>query len=108
MNENTKALSTALDAVRAKLIAMPRTSPGFGEMRMLYLELTNALIAAGDKADAELARQIESASKAVSEEWASNQDKIEPWLDVLRPVVDSVSVILRLGKLANPLMAFLP
>lgn len=108
MNDNVKALSISLDALRAKLIDMPRTSPGFGEMRMLSLELTNALIVAGDKAEIELAKEIETASKAISDEWTSNKDKIQPWLDVLRPVVTAVGAILQVGKLANPLLAFLP
>ncbi|MCF8176619.1 MAG: hypothetical protein K9K30_15380 [Burkholderiaceae bacterium] len=108
MNTNVKALSTALDALRAKLISTPRTSPGFGEMRMLYLELTSALIVAGDKAEAELAKEIETVSKAISDEWTSNQDKIQPWLAVLHPIVTTVGVILKVGKLSNPLLALLP
>ena len=108
MNAEVKALSTALDALRTKLIATPRTSPGFGEMRMLNLELTSALIVAGDKADAELAKEIETVSKGISDEWTSNNDKIQPWLDVLRPVVTAVGVILQVGGLSNPLLALLP
>lgn len=108
MNTEVKALSIALDALRAQLIALPRTTLGFEEMRMLYLDLTNALIVAGDKADAELAKEVETVSKAISDEWTSNKDSIQPWLDILRPVVSAVGIILQIGKLSNPLLALLP
>ena len=108
MSPEVHALSTALDELRARLIDTPRTSAGFGEMRMLYLELTNALIVAGDKHDLELAKQVETASNAISDEWTSNKDKIQPWLDVLLPVIAAVGAVLQIGKLSNPLLAILP
>lgn len=108
MNQDVKALSSALDALRAKLIVTPRTEAGFGEMRLLYLDLTDALIVAGDKSDAELAAEIESVSKSVTEEWNSNKDKFGPWLNFLKPVVSAVGTILGGAGLGNPLKLLLP
>ncbi|MFC0350406.1 hypothetical protein [Undibacterium danionis] len=107
MNDEVKALSLALDTLRAKLIATPRTADGFGEMRGLYLDLTNALIVAGDKADSELAAEISKSAKSIAEEWSSNTGKIKPWLDVLKPVVSAVGVVLKVASLSNPLLALL-
>lgn len=108
MNQEVAALSKALDAVRDKLIATARTSPGFGEMRALYRELTDALVVAGDKAEAVLRKEIEEASKRITEEWESNKENLSAWLDVLKPVVAAVDVVLRSGSLTNPLLALLP
>jgi len=108
MNQEVAGLSKALDVVRDKLIATARTAPGFGEMRALYRELTAALIDAGDKADAELRKEIAIVSKGIAEEWESNKDKLSPWLDVLKPVVTAVGAILSAGRLTNPLLALLP
>ncbi|MBF5040427.1 hypothetical protein INP77_13080 [Methylophilus sp. 13] len=107
MNEEVKSLSMALNVLREKLIATPRTAPGFGEMRLLYHDLTNALIVAGDKSDAELAKEIELVSTAVTEEWATSKDKIQPWIDVLEPVISAVGAILSISNLGNPLLALL-
>jgi hypothetical protein len=107
MNPEVTAMSAALDMLRAKLIATPRTTAGFGEMRALYMALTNALIIAGDKADAELAAEIEKVTKDVSEEWASNKDQFGPWLTVLQPIVSTVGALLSASKLGNPLALLL-
>ena len=108
MNANVKAVADTLDALRAKLIATPRTAEGFGEMRSLYLELTDALITAGEKADAELALEIEKAAKSVAEEWASNKAKFDPWLNILKPIVGTVGAFLGTAGLGNPLLLLLP
>lgn len=97
-------LAAALEAVRGKLVSMPITAPGFGEMRALHWELTDALIKAGDKELAVLAGEIEKASKAVADEWSSNKDLLGPWLDVLGPVVTAVGKVV---KGTNPLLALL-
>lgn len=107
MNEKILALSTALDMLREKLIATPRTSKGFGEMRAIYRDLTLALIDAGDKIDAELAREIEQISKGIEDEWESNKAQLAPWLDVLKPVVAAVGTILKAGALSNPLLSLI-
>lgn len=107
MDANVKAIADALDALRAKLIATPRTAEGFGEMRSLYLELTDSLITAGEKADAELAAEVEKAAKSVAEEWASNKEKFDPWLSFLKPVVGAVGTLLSTAGLGNPLAILL-
>jgi len=108
MNEEVKALLNSLAKLRKELMSTPRTDPGFGEMRVLYRELTFALIDAGDRADNEIAKAIESVSKNVADEWASNKDRFDLWRDVLVLVVNAVGALLKKYKLANPLTALLP
>ena len=93
MNEEVAALARALDTTREKLMATPRTAPGFGEMRAIYRELTRALIDAGDKADAELREEIELVSKRIAEDWESSKNALGPWIDVLKPVVGAVGAV---------------
>ena len=107
MNDEIRALSIALDKLRERLMNTPRSSPGFGEMRILYRELTLALIDAADKADSELAKEINEASRKVSEEWESNKDKFAEWHSVLKPVVNAVGLILGGASLSNPLLLLL-
>lgn len=107
MNAHVQTIVSALDALRTKLIATPRTEEGFGEMRALYLELTDALIVAGEKADVELAAEVQKAAKSVADEWATNKDKFGPWLNILKPVVSAVGALLGAGGLTNPLALFL-
>jgi hypothetical protein len=108
MNANVKAIADALDALRAKLIATPRTTEGFGEMRSLYLELTESLITAGEKRDEDLAAEVASAAKSVAEEWASNKEKFDPWQSLLKPIVGTVGAFLGAAGLGNPLALLLP
>lgn len=107
MNDEIRALSIALDKLREKLMSTPKSSPGFGEMRILYKELTLSLIDVADKADAELVKAINETSRKVSEEWESNKDKFAGWQNVLKPVVESVGLILGGAKLSNPLALLL-
>lgn len=108
MNQNVAALSKALDVLRDKLVSTKSTSPGFREMRKLYRELTLALIDAGDQADAEIAKEIEAISNNIKEELETSKDKLQPWFDVLKPVVTAVGVVVKIGSLGNPLLALLP
>ena len=110
MNQDVRKLSDALDAVRAKLIRMPQDSNGFGEVRAIYRDLTEALIVAGDKSDAELASEMARVSAQLASEWASNKAMMSGWLDVLQPVVDAVSTLILSGGvtgLANGLKKFI-
>jgi hypothetical protein len=107
MSPEVKQLSDTLDVLRAKLISMPRTSDGFGEMRALYNELTSALIDVGDKADQVIAEEVAKVSKEVVDEWQSNKDKLGGWMDVLRPIVGAVGAVTKIASLGNPLTLLL-
>ncbi len=107
MNEEVKVLSKVLGALRVKLETTPRTDPGFGEMRLMYRLLTDALIDAGDRSDREIADRIAMVAEDIAEEWASNKDKLAKWSGILNRVVAAVDGVLTVSKLSNPLTALL-
>ena len=107
MSPLVEALDSALKDLRLRLMATPRTDPGFGETKALYRELTNTLIDAADKADEELAAQIEAMSRGMVEEWQSNRDKLAAWQSVLRPVIKAVGALTAISNLGNPLTVLL-
>jgi hypothetical protein len=107
MSPLVEALDSKLNDLRVRLMATPRTDPGFGETKALYRALTSALIDAADKADEEVAAQIEAMSKGIVEEWQSNRDKLATWRSVLRPVVTAVGAITAVSNLGNPLAVLL-
>jgi hypothetical protein len=107
MSPLVQALDSALSDLRVRLMATPRTDPGFGETKALYRELTSALINAAEKGDADLALEIEAVSTGVVEEWQSNRDKLAAWQSVLRPVIQAVGAITTVASLGNPLAVLL-
>ena len=108
MNSEIKVLSEYLVTLGNKLMSTPRNADGFGEMKILYRELTRKLIEVGDKANDEIAREIHKLSEEIVEEWESNKSKLNGWMDVLSPVVDAVGAVLKVSNLANPLTLLIP
>ena len=108
MNDEIKGLETALSAVRSRLLRADISEPGFGEMRALYNELTDALIKAAHKSDDELATALNAKASEVVQEWESNKASLGSWTSVLKDVVTGVGSVLAIAGIPNPLASLLP
>ena len=107
MNQQVEQLEKALAAVRARLLSEDVTTEGFGEVRVLYNELSDSLIRVAHKSDSEIATRLNTTVVAISEEWETNKAVLGNWTDVLRNIVQGVGDILSIAGLSNPLGSLL-
>lgn len=107
MKDKINALELALAKVRAELLAADVTTPGFGEIRAMYNDLSDSLIRAAHKQDDEVAARLQTTVTEIAEEWESNQSALGNWTGVLEGVVRGIGSVLEIAGLPNPLTGLL-
>lgn len=104
MHPEIKKLKTELDALHAKLIAKPDAPD---EVWFVYNELLDAIVVAGNKADAEAKAEVAKATEAISAEIAARKDRLTGWLGDLKPIVATIAAIVGTTNPAIGLLAAL-